>query len=237
MQHYAILCHARTGSNYLVNVLAQHPQITAHNELFHERTIYHAAGEIANADVIARRNADPIAFLEASLKDCQTPVCGFKHLLFYDDQIIDYVLDGDFDLFILERENVLAQYSSMWIAHATGQWTLEPGAVAVASPQIEWHESDFDEYRVEYSTLYADLRARVQQRKAPLMWLRYLDLFRPDTPERIFRFLGVNPDVPLGSMIRKQNTASITQRFLQPDAVAAYLARIGRMEWAEEHLP
>ena len=32
--HYMILCNARTGSNYLVSILNQHPDIDSHNELF-----------------------------------------------------------------------------------------------------------------------------------------------------------------------------------------------------------
>src|SRR5262245_38136623 len=103
MKRFVILCHARTGSNYVVNMLAQHPELTTHNELFSEDAIFHAQGIINDAAVMAQRDAQPIVYLQSFLSECQTPVFGFKHLLFNSDAIIEHVTKGDYSIIILER--------------------------------------------------------------------------------------------------------------------------------------
>jgi LPS sulfotransferase NodH len=235
MQRYVILCHARSGSNYVVHTLTQHPDITAHNELFHEDRIYHVNGVIEDAELLARRNAQPIAYLESVLSECQTPVFGFKHLLFYDESIIDYVAKEGFHIIILERDNILAHYSSMRIAHQTGQWTLYNGQAAMAADKLEWDEAAFEAYRQEYTDDYTELHEHAAKYGAPILTLEYVDLFTRTTLSRIFNFLGVADDVPIKlDVIRKQNTEQITQRYAQPERVESYLARIGKLAWVEE---
>lgn len=236
--HYVILCHARTGSNYLVNALANHPDIEAHNELFHEKTIFRANDAVNDPDEIARRDADPVTFLKAVLEKTSRPVCGFKHLLFYHEAITDYVMDNAFHLILLERENILAQYSSLQIAHQTGQWTLFPGDAPVPTQRILWDEADFEAYRRDYIQVYADLKQRAAQRTHPVLHLSYTDLFIPERIGRVFPFLGLPDKRPQdASMTRKQNTSDIALRFDQPDRVRDYMARIGRPQWEAEHIP
>ncbi len=234
---YVILSHARTGSNYLVFSLAQHPAIEAHNEIFHEHTIYLSSGENNVADELAKRDADPVAYLNATLTQSTKPVRGFKHLLFYDEGIITYVLEHDFRVIVLERANILAQYSSMEIAHQTGQWTLHQAEKPVPAPQLDWNETAFEDYRADYLRCYCDLKQRVAPRSDPVLHLWYTELFAPGVMGRIFAFLGLTDSgaIPAAG-IRKQNTNQILERFKQPDVVRAYLERIGCPQWAREHV-
>ena len=237
MHAYAIVCQARTGSNYLVSLLGQHPEITAHNELFHEQTIWRLPTPIVDDAILRQRDADPLAYLQAVMAECSTPVFGFKHLLFYDESVIDFVMRGDFKVIILERENVLAQFSSMAIAHQTGQWTLNPDDRPVEPHKLPWDEADFEVYRRDYVEAYAELYSMTSQRRAPWMRLRYVDLFTPRTIRRVFAFLAVSQQVPINlNTIRRQNSSHIVERFIQPALVQAYLARIGRPDWAQEIL-
>jgi LPS sulfotransferase NodH len=235
MQRYVILCHARTGSNYVVHTLAQHPDITAHNELFHEDRIFHASGVIQDAELKVRRNAQPIAYLQSVLSECQTPVFGFKHLLFYDESVMEYVAKEGFHIVILERENILAHYSSMQIAHQTGQWTLYNGQAAITSNKLKWDEAEFERYRQEYAEYYVDLHQRIAKYNAPCLTLEYVNLFSRATLSQMFKFLDVRDDVPIKlDVIRKQNTEHITQRYAESELVYDYLRRIGKLAWVEE---
>ena len=238
MKCFVILCHARTGSNYVVHMLAQHPELTAHNELFSEDAIFHANGTIEDATIMAQRDAQPIAYLRRVMSECQTPVFGFKHLLFNSEAIIEYVTKGDYHVIILERANILAHYSSMQIAHQTGQWTLYKEQAAVAGSKLVWDEAEFEVYRQEYVEAYAELHERAVKHGAPCLVLEYVDLFSRTTLSRIFNFLGVSDDVNIKlDVIRKQNTAQITQRYTEPDIVYAYLECIGKLGWVEETIP
>ena len=235
---YAILCHARTGSNYLVQALAQQPQITAHNELFHERTVYRADTTHTDDRTLTRRNADPIAYLQHTLHTSATPVTGFKHLLFYDETITDYIVSGEMHLILLERENVLAQYSSLKIAHQTGQWTLTSDQKPAPVQPIPWDEADFETYRQQYQTTYQRLRERLAARSAPGLHVYYRHLFTSRQIQTIQTFLGVDDAISASiddsTTTRQQNTSQITERFAEPQAVREYLTRTGRTAWTHE---
>lgn len=235
MRTYAILCHARTGSNYLLSILAQHPEITAHNELFHERTIYHANGEINDPQIIAQRNSNPVAYLQAVLNECKTPIFGFKHLLFYDETIIEYVMKNNFHLILLERKNVLAQYSSLMIAHQTGQWTVHNGDKALEASKLNWNEASFEKYRQEYISAYEKLHQQIEAHQVPYLHLYYADLFKTETLASILSFLGAKQEFTFNlKAILKQNTSRIIERFIQSELVRDYLAKIQHPEWIEE---
>lgn len=66
---YAILCHARTGSNWLASVLNQHPEITGHNELFHERALFFHNAQIRDEAIIRERDRDPVGYLQTAAGD------------------------------------------------------------------------------------------------------------------------------------------------------------------------
>ena len=151
---------------------------------------------------------------------------------------MEYVVKEGFHIVILERENILAHYSSMQIAHQTGQWTLYKGQAAVAANKLEWDEIVFESYRQEYLTAYADLYKLIATYNPPCLTLQYVDLFSRRTLSQIFNFLGVRDDVPIKlDAIRKQNTEKITQRYREPERVHEYLKRIGKMSWVEEIIP
>ncbi|MEO1290167.1 MAG: hypothetical protein AAFV93_20640 [Chloroflexota bacterium] len=235
---YMILCNARTGSNYLASVLDQHPQIDGHNELFHEGKIFTKDGMIDDADSIAQRDANPIAYLHHMLAQSDTPVAGFKHLLFYNQPLIDDVMTSDLHLILLERRNILAQYSSLMIAHKTAEWTLYHGMKPVEPPKLAWDEDAFEAHRQDYETAYAILHQQIKARTAPTHHVYYTDLFKPETIERIHAFLGV-ASIPITAddkTPRKQNSTNILHRFTQPETVRAYLQRIQHPEWASEQL-
>ncbi|QPC82187.1 hypothetical protein G4Y79_21265 [Phototrophicus methaneseepsis] len=242
MSAYVILCHARTGSNFLVHGLSQHPMITAHNELFHERAIFLADDEIWDEAVLHGRDQDRAAFLEQTLARAQTPLIGFKHLLFYDEDIINYVLqDARFKIILLERANILAQYSSFKIAHQTNQWTLKQGEVPAQAEKLPWDEVDFASYVTTYQEAYAQLQQAIRAAKgdqADGNWLHlhYTDLLNVATFSHIFDFLGVGPHPVQMGFIRRQNSAHTVARFQQPEQVHAYLQKQGLLAWEWEGL-
>lgn len=235
MRYYVILCHARTGSNLLVNVLAQHPSITSHNELFHEQTVYFADKRAVSEDMIRRRDAAPIDFMEAVLAEAKTLIVGFKHLLFYDESIIDYVMSQPhFQIILLERKNILAQYSSMQIAHQTSQWTLHRGDVPVEATSLAWNAEDFHIYADAYRRAYSDLKQKLVASGSDWLQLHYSDLQDGTAFERVFDFLGVEAIRIDTGVICKQNTSRVVERFSQPQQVRDYLQQHHLMDWETE---
>jgi LPS sulfotransferase NodH len=241
MLYYTIICYPRTGSNYLVRLLNQHSDITAHSELFDKSVIYSTPQPISDPAVIAKRDDNPIIYLLHLFNECKTPVCGFKLLLHHNKVVIDYVLENSFRLLILERENVLAQYSSFLIARQTQQWTLRKNKVTAQPEKLVWDESDFNEYREyrdKYVRDYTELYRRVYQRQVPWMALSYQDLFVQETITKIFHFLDVQQDMSLNrNILIKQNTSHIVDRFIQSNRVKEYLLRIDKHEWIIEQDP
>ncbi|MCA9915006.1 MAG: hypothetical protein KC496_16745 [Anaerolineae bacterium] len=236
MTLYAILCHARTGSNLLAGLLNQHPEITGHNELFHERVLFFHNAQIRDEAVIRERDRDPVGYLHLFLKNAVTPAAGFKHLLFNNPTIIEHVIqDNRFKVLLLERENILAQYSSLRIAHQTGQWTLHIGDKPALPEKLAWDAADFEPYMAQYRRAYADLTQRLQASKGDWLHIEYCDLYQAETYRRIFAFLGVETAISLQwNNIRKQNTSQIAQRFQQPYEVHDYLRRNDLISWAQE---
>jgi len=232
---YMILSHARTGSNFLVSVLAQHPDIESHNELFHERTIFTSQGAINDEDVIKRRDKAVVPYLQKTLKQSDKPVRGFKHLLFNNQEIIEYVMNGAFHLILLERENILAQYSSFKIALNTKQWTVFSGDGVVKPSPLVWDVADFEAYRKQYTNTYDSLKTQTDKRKYPAHHVYYTDLLAQKAQDAIFTFLEVHPvSVDDSILPRKQNTKQIIDRFEQPDVVRDHLKAINYPQWETE---
>lgn len=232
---YAILCHARTGSNYLVNALAQHPDITGHNELFYEQRIYLASGTISDRHILTKRDANKIAFLNDTLNQASTPVRGFKHLLYYSAEITDYLINNEFHIILLERENILAQYSSLLIAEQTGQWTLRSSMKAPVIQKLMWDASDFDIHCQKYIKDYEQMKQMMKQRSYPILHIYYKDLFKQEDLSSVFEFLELKAGRPPDTAtLRKQNNSHIIERFVTPDIVQQYLQKIGCPHWEFE---
>ncbi len=239
--HYVILCQARTGSTYLVRLLRSHPGVVSHGELFHPRAIYYADRKARmDAESLAARDADPVAFLEGlqAAAPPGTPV-GFKIFPHHSATILDHVRASPaLRRILLRRDNLLAQFSSERIAETTGQFTLPRGSPPAV--RIRFDEEDFLRFVERVTAEHEVLERTAQGNEAGgsdpprVLALEYHELFAAGIEARLARFLEVRCLPLRAEHLVRQNTGRITERFDDPPAVRDFLERFGRPEWAEE---
>ncbi|MGK0301207.1 MAG: hypothetical protein ACI89X_002083 [Planctomycetota bacterium] len=111
----------RTGSNLLINLLDDHPQLRLANELFNPRMVlndkllWQGKSTLPEAELLRLRHASPAGLLDALLQEgCDQGVryAGFK-LLYYHALVDDRVLD------------MLIAHKDMRIVHLTRNQRLE----------------------------------------------------------------------------------------------------------------
>lgn len=154
---------------------------------------------------------------------------GWKHHLALDAALTGWILDQpDIRPVLLERENLLASYSSDLIVRATGRNSLS-GEGYGTQHRCAFDAADFD--------AYCRRRQAVMQRWAPRLdgacRITYGGLRRGDDFARLLAFLDAAESSYTVPTV-KQNSDDILSRFLQPEDVAEHLRRIGRESWASE---
>ena len=135
-QKFIVFGHQRSGSNMMINTLREHPHIVAFSELFvRSRIAFHIDGyDNHSIKLLYLRNKYPIDFLESYIfssyrKDIKA--VGFK--LFPDQlntnnfrclwQWIEQ--ERDIKVILLTRRNLLAAYTSLFMARKTGKFRIK----------------------------------------------------------------------------------------------------------------
>jgi hypothetical protein len=249
-QRFCVIAQARTGSEYLTTRLNEHPEIVCHRELFNPHAVYSALPSEFKSRLpgIESRDAQPLAALEqmAALSDEAFPdkrLFGFKLFLKHDPEVRKHVrADPRYRLVVLERRNKLAQFVSIQTARVTGQWTarttktgevkVSSKGAAAAEAALEPLDVDLDHFArfVDTATKrYASFNDRITDR-AGVMHLHSEDL--DERFVEVLEFLGVDINPALRIVRVRQNTAPLSQRVRNWEAVVAWLDRHGHASWA-----
>lgn len=202
---FVILSAPRSGSTMLRTMLDAHPDVACHGELLNPGDVYGvSAKRRAEADpawrasLRRRRDADPVAFLDAFAFEARgCSAVGFKLLEphAFDPGLAPAVArltaDRALRVIALERRNLLARHVSE-LLHERG----------VHLAFCETERPPQHRVRVDPERFLADCRARAAQRDALRerlrgAWMRtsYEDLVgnRRAALARLFAFLGVAP--------------------------------------------
>ena len=134
-QKFLILCHPRTGSNFLVSLLHSHPQIRAFGEMFSEDDeLYWGYSGYSSPRIVDLKNEDPIFFIDQLVFRQNFPplvkAVGFKLFYFQLKQgkqniIWQYLKEiEDLKIIHLTRKNLFHIYISHQIAKKTNKWNL-----------------------------------------------------------------------------------------------------------------
>ena len=136
----------------------------------------------------------------------------------------------------LNRENILAAYSSQLIANATGKHTLKAGDRKNSSVRmmVDFSDDEFDAYRRRIKRSDTKINELLQGARCKMLDIEYTDLLRPGTFRKVLEFLSVNQDFDIKPRTVKVNSNNIMLRFRNPDVVAQYLEKEGLTSWAEE---
>lgn len=212
---FIILSTPRSGSNYLSQLLHNHPNIHSIGEIFNPKTVWGNPGEPQwERSLIMKyyRNSLPVHFLKhAVFKRYATSIkaCGFR--LFYDH--IDNTRFTDVAKFIekcrdikiihLIRDNTLRSVISFFIAKKTGEWLLWKknnrmvNKVYIKPQDCIARLNLLTAWQKKYTTYFP---------QNPILVAKYEDLSKSPqkTLKNVQKFLGV-PERKLKTTMVKQN--------------------------------
>lgn len=218
---FAILSEQRSGTTFLCDLLNTHPGILCLKEIFNRNTIGFGLPGIgarigfAPGDV-ARRDADPAAFLAALRGQAGDRLFGFKIFRPQTRAVLEAARAADRPKIVLTR-NPLAVYSS----------------VVAARESRVWHNPETPDRTVKIDFDREAFLARARRsaaffetcRRGRFLDLDYDDLFAPDTEKTLADFLGVPVRFNRAALSTARVLApDIPGRFADPDAVRRALA-------------
>lgn len=244
---YVILSAARTGSTLLCDVLNSSPDVHCRWEMLKPGVTNY--GHVDNGAWAARRAADPAAFVEmAAAHFAERPVFGFK---VFEDHAPDWteaaLRDSGWAKVVHYRKNVLAVYSSYKIAMAHNLWgagdapvteradsQARPEAEQTVRHRTKFDADEFEAFRESYNTPFRTWLRTLHETGQDFFFSEYTELRNLRLSARLFHFLGASVPAEIRMIGQKVSTSAMLDRFANPDAVVAHLARIGRADWAAE---
>jgi hypothetical protein len=130
---FVIFASPQTSSSRLVDMLDQHPAIRCLGEVFNPKgTVLEQFG-LRTRKVINQAGQAPVAFLDRFIAQVDETAAGksmfgFKMMLHHDPRMIDYFVDDpQWAVVVLERRDLLAQWTETALAKKSGRW--ESGGV------------------------------------------------------------------------------------------------------------
>lgn len=209
-RRFAIMCVRRTGSNHLCGLLNSHPQILCHAELFNPTRAYFARslddGQVADLADVARRDTDPLGFLEQVwARDFGHDVVGFKLLDSQEPRLTGPLLeDPQITTIVLERRNRVRTYVSWLRANLIGKCANRDytGLTVEVRPRPLLAFVNF------YNRYYAAVRAHLREHGQPWVDVYYEDLIADPQASLapVLGALGVPAlPVPLSGHNRRQS--------------------------------
>lgn len=245
-RRFCIVTMARCGSNLLCALLRRVPDVACHNEVFSNRAIHSFLKEELETS-LEERDRDPLGFLE-QLENLTFEKCpasgtfGFKLFVWHNETVLRHVLtDRNYRVIVLERENKLAQYSSLVMAHSSRSWKRGRRDVKPErAPRAEFRRADFTKFIRRQEAMYDRVRDGLGDRAH--FRLEYRQLMDDAKVLELLKFIGSEFDGSLQDIrrhvpLRKQNVSEIDRRFENPESAVAAVRELGREEWLVEHVP
>lgn len=239
----------RAGSNLLVNMLNRHApeRLVCHGEVFNRKQIA-ARVPVPGFETTEQRDANPEGFLRSleSASLAETPglhAVGFKVFSPHLKEGIEHTIgSGRYRLIWLQRENLLAQFSSLELATRTGEWRRWKGTKNTATQPGDMPEQatmafDAGEFRAflsEMAEREAWIGGLIDASPSPSVRVAYEALKTEAVRTEIGGLLGIGTLNPARIDLEKQNSSRLLERFTNPDDVRRCLDEIDRSEWIDE---
>lgn len=244
MIRFAILSMPRTGSMMLARQLDSHPDIACYLALFsrNEFLVDDHAATAALRQALGdewqdwdARKADPAGFLAAiESSSPKARAIGLKQHLSGPPEATMALIDGWAERIVfLTRPNHLATYSSAKLATEAG-WEQRQQGETRSTAKIRFDAEEFDKHVLNRDR--QDARWRPLISAAGGFEVTYAEARQREAVERIWELIGVDPKLGGEPDILKKNAEAMLDRFVNPDAVTAWLAEHDHMEWAEPEI-
>jgi len=244
-RRFVIVCIARTGSNWLVDLLNSHSKVLAFGELFRSNT---AIGwdippfrNYQNTRLIHLYRSDPIAFLDKQVFrkwPANYSAIGFK--LFYNhasespySMVWEYLRrNQDIAILHIKRRNLFEQYVSLTLARETGLW-VKTGSSDQEQVPVRLKIESCQQHFIWVRNL--ELEAARFFNDHHVLDIHYEDLVRDIGFEmqRVQNFLGLLPE-QVSSTMRRQKNAPLSQMISNFDELRQAFADTGWSEFFDE---
>ncbi len=197
---FVVFTSGRSGSNFFLSLINQHPQITCFSELYHPDTIF--VGEDCSAPLLQKRPAYwlrelfPRLFIIGLWRSRRSePMVGFKHIWFHTGRIRETaLLHPQVKKVFLTRRNVLRMEVSRQIADKTREWIRFVDTEK--RERIHFDLSQFWRHYERGERQIADLKRSLEERGQGFCEIYYEDLLsagREAALGKLVAYLGVAP--------------------------------------------
>lgn len=244
MQHFVIIAMPRSGSTRLCDILARHPAIACHLEIFHPDEVQAHIPRGAGHEIMdkAKRDANPKLFLDKFLAFNETwfkgrQWHGFKVMLDRNQLMAVTELvapDPRLRKIVLYRDNLLACHASVELAMASGLWHRTAGTAAPDAPErkivFDWDR--FFAYAGEQVLTRRAVEEAMHRSHHLFMPLSYEESLTKHGMERVWSFLNV-PPIEIEGIYRRTYDRRLIDQFSNPEQVKLAVRAIGRPEWLE----
>ena len=212
-QRFAIVAHARTGSNYLLDGLKSSPVVRMYHEIFasHNRQL--------------GKDYEKILSTVFQSQSKSVRIVGFK--IFYnhltEQEWSKLVAWRDLKVIHLTRKNRLRTVISLEIAFKTGQWTRSGRPGALQERRIELEPSKLLRRLEQIEQGEIATRRRFSDR--PVLEVVYEDMIRSphETFNSVGAYLGVEAMKPDKIRLKRQNPESLEQLIINYDEIETVL--------------
>lgn len=231
---FAIIAGMRTGSNLLEEILAGHPDLSCHGELFNPHFVGQPDQDVALGVTRAVREAQPSRMLDA-VRAVPGRLAGFRIFDGHDPRALAIILADPACAKIVLTRNPMESYVSLQIARQTRQWWMGDFRTAKAA-RTEFRAEDFGRFLDQLTAFRDGVRRGLLVAGQTSFNLRYEDLNDEEVLAGLFRFLGVDPAARKArTASRVQNPGPLEAKVTNPEALRSI--RSGADPFALEDIP
>ena len=183
------------------------------------------------------RFSNPDDYIDAVFSTEPTKqIIGFKlHIEQYPDFLERIISESNYKIILLERENILAQYSSWLIAKTTGQHHVKTGSHA-PRVKVKFRPRSFQHYKARIENDYSQIKSLLNKNNRENFYIRYTELTDVNKIDDLIKYLGASVSNDIHPDTRKWNTSEILDRFVNPVDARKTLIQMDRPEWAIEEM-
>ena len=235
---FVILAQRRTGSNHLVALLRSHVDLICFGEIFNRNFNFKKHWSEMNNLWHKHHERDKNAkeFLLAGEKTIpkESSAWGFKLMPNHvSEDTLATILAKKVDRIIfLNRENLLARYSSDLIAKKTGQGVAGRNA-EIKMEKVKFRSKEFNDFCNKIYSNEEKILRILDKIKTPILNIAYGDLSDPKTHCNLCNLLEVK-NIPLISGHKKRNNVSVANRFKNVEFLRSYILNNGLNRWILE---
>jgi LPS sulfotransferase NodH len=238
---FVIIAQQRTGSNMLVSALDSHPGVRCLGELFRmgKKPDRGVGLAISMLDEIYQDESYQVDhwrdYLDAVVETAgPVAAVGFKIMLNQNRNVMQSLVeDPGYRKIFLNRENVLAVYSSHKIAKETGQGAAGL-AMQVKKARVAFDPEEFEKFSARYLRHYHEAEQVLNDSGQDFYKTTYSYITTPQGIDAVLGYIGVDCKQGWNVGTQKRNSPVLTERFNNPQVVRDYMSGMGRLDWLQE---